>query len=160
MTPAKIFNRLIFIILATLIIIGCDIKQPPMTPVQAPGFILKDMSGNQVKLADLIGSKPLVLDFWATWCGACMAELPNVIELNNKYQDKITVVGINLDRSYASAQKYVQEHMIAYPNLFDEDGKVAKAYGVVGIPTMIIINSQGQIIKRNASHEDVKGLVK
>ena len=83
-----------------------------------------------------------------------------MVELHNNYQDKITIVGINLDRSLGDAQKYTQKNFIPYPNLFDEGGRVANVYGVMGIPHLIIINSQGEIIKRNGSLEDVRALIK
>lgn len=148
------------VLLSALIFIGCDAKPPQAVQSQAPEFNLKDMNGNEFKLSDLIGTKPLVLDFWATWCAACLNELPKIIELDKKHRDQINIVGINLDRTYESAQKYTQDRFIQYSNLFDEGGKVARAYGVVGIPSLIIINSQGQIIKRNATIEDVKALIK
>lgn len=144
---------------------ACDSK-PPQTRTQlnqntqAPDFTLLDMTGKEVKLADLIGQKPLVLDFWASWCSSCRAEMPKVIELYNQYQDKITIVGISLDKSLADAQKYTQKNFIPYPNLYDGDGKVTGLYGIHGIPSLVIINAKGEIVKRNASLEDVKALAK
>ena len=82
-----------------------------------------------------------------------------MVELHNQYQDKITIVGINLDKTFADAQAYTQKHNIPYPNLYDARGMVANLYGVTGIPNIVIIDSQGQIIKRDATLADVKALI-
>jgi thiol-disulfide isomerase/thioredoxin len=152
---------IVFFVPAWFLTFACDSK-PPQTvqSTKAPDFALLDMAGKEVKLSDLISDKPLVLDFWASWCSSCRAEIPKVVELYNQYQDKITIIGINLDKSLADAQKYTQKNFIPYPNLFDEDGKVANLYGVLGIPHLIIINAKGEIVKRNATVEDVKALAK
>ena len=149
------------IILLLMVLYGCDSRQPStIRDTKAPDFALLDMNNKEVKLADLIGPKPLVLDFWAAWCPVCRSEIPKVVELHNQYQDKITIVGINLDNTLAEALTYTQKNPLPYPNLYDGDRKVAQAYGVLGIPHIIIIDSKGEIIKRDASLNDVKALVK
>jgi len=157
---------IVFFVPLWFLISACDSKQPPQTRTQinqnnqAPDFALQDMTGKEVKLTDLIGQKPLVLDFWASWCSYCRAEIPNVVDLHNTYKDKITIVGISLDQSYADAQAYTQKHNIPYPNLYDARGMVAQTYQIAGIPALIIINAKGEIVKRNATIEDVKALAK
>ena len=160
------------LIIALLLVIcanSCDSKTPSNKKIDqaqgigsniAPDFRLKDMSGQEFKLSDLVGSKPLVLDFWASWCPYCRAEIPKIVELHNNYKNKINIVGISLDQSYADAQNYTQKNFIPYPNLYDAHGLVAQTYHISGIPSLIIINSEGEIIKRNASLEDVKRLIK
>lgn len=171
--PIRLIRVLFFVFFVPLcfLIFGCDSK-PPQTARsnKAPDFTLpaigwsasggKDLSGKEVKLADLLGQKPLVLDFWASWCPSCRAEIPKIVELYNNYKDKINVVGINLDRSLSDAQAYTQKNFIHYPNLYDARGMVARTYRVVGIPALVIINSQGEIVNRNATLEDVKALIK
>jgi cytochrome c biogenesis protein CcmG/thiol:disulfide interchange protein DsbE len=135
----------------------CDSKIPPQTTsTKAPNFTLKDLSGNEVALTKLIGSKPLVLNFWASWCPTCVKKLPQLMDIYNNAMDKFSLVGINLDRRLADAQIYVQKHNINFTNLHDDGGKISALYGVFGIPTMMIINSQGEIINRNASIDDIK----
>ena len=161
-------SRIIIVLLELLLLtlVGCDKPVPPQTRTQinqntqAPDFALLDMNNQEVKLADLIGPKPLVLDFWAAWCPVCRSEIPNVVDLHNTYKDKITIVGISLDQSYADAQAYTQKHNIPYPNLYDARGMVAQTYQIAGIPALIIINAKGEIVKRNATIEDVKALAK
>lgn len=146
---------------SVLFLIACDSRQPStIRDTKAPDFALLDLTGKEVKLADLIGAKPLVLDFWASWCPTCRAEIPEVIELHNQYKDKITIVGINLDHTLAEAQTYTRKHNIPYPNLYDEGNKVTGLYEIHGIPSLVIINAQGEIIKRNATLNDVKALAK
>lgn len=158
---------LVIVILTSLILIclGCDSKpnqQPlvPSKPAKAPDFKLKDLTGKDVKLSELIGNKPLVLDFWASWCSECTAKLPKLMEIYNNSNDKFNLVGINLDRSVGDAESYVRKNNIKIMNLYDEDGKISNLYGVNSIPTVIIISPQGEIIKTNASLDDVKSLLK
>lgn len=165
--PISAIRVIILVLLVPLcfLIFGCDTKQPPPTKAldppqtaisnKAPDFTLKDLTGKKVKLSDLVGQKPLVLDFWASWCPSCRTELPKMVKLYNNCKDKINIVGINLDRTLENAQKYTKEHNVPYPNLYDENGKVVNLYGIFGIPALVIINSQGEIIKHNASLEDV-----
>lgn len=146
-----------------LICLGCDSKpaQQPLVPpkaAKAPDFTLKDLTGKDVKLSELIGSKPLVLDFWSSWCLECTAKLPKLVEIYNDSNKKFNLVGINLDRSAAEAASYVQQNNITIMNLYDEDNKVSNLYGVNSVPNVIIINPQGEIIKTNASLDDVKSL--
>ena len=149
------------IILLLMVLYGCDSRQPStMSDTKAPDFALLDLTGKEVKLADLISAKPLVLDFWASWCPTCRAEIPEVVKLHNQYKDKITIVGINLDHTLAEAQTYTRKHNIPYPNLYDEGNKVTGLYEIHGIPSLVIINAQGEIIKRDATLNDVKALVK
>lgn len=156
---------LVVVILTSLILscLSCDSKpnQKPLVPpkpVKAPDFTLKDLTGKEVKLSELIGNKPLVMDFWASWCLECTAKLPKLVEIYNNSNNKFNLVGINLDRSAADAESYVQKNNIKIINLYDEDNKVSNLYGVNSIPTVIIISPQGEIIKTNASLDDVKSL--
>jgi len=145
-----------------LLIIGCGngTGAPSITEgSDAPSFVLNDLNGQPVKSVDLLSDKPLVLDFWASWCPYCVEELPELVSMYAKSGDKFRLVGINLDRSKAAALKYVKNNNIQFTNLFDESGSVAKSFGVVGIPVKVIIDSKGKIIKKSAALKDVKKLL-
>jgi peroxiredoxin len=88
----------------------------PATKVKLD-WTLKDMSGKEVHLADYAG-KPLILNFWATWCGPCKDEIPGLVELTKKYQDKgLTVLGISIDDSPEDLQKFAAAYSMNYPVL-------------------------------------------
>jgi peroxiredoxin len=108
--------------LAGLIAMWPLVPVPASTPVPAGkmaplAFSLKDPSGKTVRLADYKGH-PLVINFWATWCGPCKAEMPSLMALADKYRDRhLTVLGISVDDPPADLQKFAAEHAINYPLL-------------------------------------------
>ena len=93
----------------------------PGTPAEAEmaplDFTLKDMDGNDVRLADFKG-RPLIVNFWATWCGPCKHEIPAFVELVDKYRDQgFTVLGISVDDSPEDLKPFAEEYKINYPVL-------------------------------------------
>lgn len=112
--------------------------------------------------------KYVLVDFWASWCGPCRMEVPNVLRLYNAYQDKgFEVVGINLDRTAEEANKYIEELDIPWVNVFsDEEGErgwdapMAVHYGVTGIPRAILVNPEGKVIDMNARGERLAELLR
>jgi len=116
----------------------------------APGWALKDVKGNTVKLSDFKG-KVLVIDFWATWCPPCRAEIPNFIALQDKYgKQGLVVVGISVDQGGAPVvAAFAEKNKINYPLVLADD-KVADQYGVTeGIPTTFVIDRKGNIVARH-----------
>ena len=106
-------------------------------------FTLMDLSGKRVRLTDFRGMTVL-LDFWATWCGPCIAEVPNLEALHRKYKEKgLVVIGMNTESDHAKVRDYVKDK-ISYPVLLDA-GEKSKEYGVQGIPTKIYIDAKGKI---------------
>ncbi len=110
-------------------------------------FTLKDVRGQDVSLQSLLKTnKAVLLNFWATWCPYCREEISSLIQLQDKYQDKgFTVVGIDEAESARKVSAYMEKKGMNYPVLLDEDGEVAARFGVVGIPTSVLIRSNGQI---------------
>ena len=130
----------------------------------APNFELRDLSGNQVRL-DSFRGHPVLIDFWATWCGPCRFEIPGYIELQKKYGDAgLAIVGVSLDRGGPLVvKKFVEEQKINYLIVLGDD-KVAEAFGgVEAIPTTFIIDRGGTARFRKEGamdHEEFEAILK
>jgi peroxiredoxin len=128
-------------------------------------FTIKDMNGANVRLADLKG-KVILINFWATWCPPCKAEIPGIIELHNKYKDKgLVILGISEDDDAATLRTFANEWKINYPLLVgrDED-KLFDAYGpLYGIPTSVFVGRDGALCGRHvgpATREEFENEIK
>jgi thiol-disulfide isomerase/thioredoxin len=87
----------------------------------------------------------VLLDFWATWCGPCKAEIPHLVKLYNKYKSQgLVVIGVGLDKQ-ARLADYVKQNGVTYITLVDEKSASAKAYNVSGIPRTLMIDKKGRI---------------
>jgi thiol-disulfide isomerase/thioredoxin len=115
-------------------------------------FKLKDMDGKEVELASFKNqNKVVLLNFWATWCGPCKAEIPGFIELQAKYKDKLTIIGYSVDDTAELAKKYATEYKMNYPVLLGEGREdVQDAYGPIwGIPASFIISKDGRVCRKH-----------
>ena len=118
----------------------------PKISKPAPDFIAKNIKGETVTLADFKG-KVLLLNFWATWCGACKEEMASMQNLYSSLQDDgVEVLAISIDRwNEDRIQEYVKDNHLTFPVLLDQDQKVRKKYHVMGLPTSYLIDGEGNI---------------
>ena len=128
----------------------------PGHPMEITGTLL---SGAPFDAKSLTG-KVVLVDFWATWCGPCVAEIPNVLAAYEKYHAKgFEVVGISLDEDRETLQKFVTEQKIPWPILYEKPAgegwrhPLSTFYGISGIPTVILIGRDGNVITLNARGE-------
>jgi thiol-disulfide isomerase/thioredoxin len=128
----------------------------PGNPMQITGTLLNGKPFDQKTLQ----GKVVLVDFWATWCGPCVAEIPNVLEQYEKYHDQgFEVVGVSLDQERDALEKFVAEQKIPWPILFEESGgdgwqhPLATYYGISGIPTVVLIGRDGNVITLDARGE-------
>ena len=119
--------------------------------VKAPDFVVYDKDGNKVGLSDYLG-KPVVLNFWASWCGPCASEMPDFEEAYKERGDKIQFLMINLTDGYQetmeSATEYIQEQGFTFPVFYDTESNAANTYATYSIPMTFFIDSEGYMVAR------------
>lgn len=111
----------------------------------------KDAEGNPVALSDYVGKGNYVLlDMWASWCGPCKGEIPNLLKLHNQYKDKgLTVLGLFVWDKDENLKKAMEEEGIVWPQIIDTEMAAQNLYGVDGIPHIILFAPDGTILKRH-----------
>jgi peroxiredoxin len=110
----------------------------------APDFRLVDLDGNQVRLSDYAG-RPVLINFWATWCGPCEIEMPIIEDAYQAHQsDGLAVLAVAVDDNPDSVRRFFAERELTFPPLLD-DGSVSRTYQVFGLPTSYFVAADGNI---------------
>jgi peroxiredoxin len=114
----------------------------------APLFTLTDIEGKKLSLADYRG-KVVLLDFWATWCTPCRAEIPHFVEMQQKLGPQgFQVIGVSMDDDAKPVKRFYQDYRINYPIAVGDD-KLAESFGgVLGLPVNVLIDRDGRIVKK------------
>lgn len=130
----------------------------PGNPIEVKG---KTIAGEDFDIAQYKG-KVVLVDFWATWCGPCIAEMPHIKEVYAKYHDKgFEIIGVSLDYKKEDLEEYVKAEKIAWVQLYhvgenpDESNPIAKYYGINGIPTGILVDREGKVVSLQALRENL-----
>jgi thiol-disulfide isomerase/thioredoxin len=119
---------------------------------QAPNFVWYDKTGKEISFSDVAKGKPVLLNFWATWCGPCIKEMPDLVALSEEYNAKGgLVIGISVDRDsdvLTLVSDFVKAKKVQYPIVID-NGDLENAFGGLrGIPTTFYIDKEGKIVKK------------
>jgi thiol-disulfide isomerase/thioredoxin len=140
--------------------IGADLFLPGVGDEMKIAFT--DLAGKEVDLAKMT-DKVVLVDFWATWCGPCVAEMPNVIAAYDKYKAKgFEVIGISLDEDKAAVEKFVADNKMTWSQYFDGKGwenELAQHFGISGIPATFLVGKGGKIIASNLRGEDLEAAI-
>ncbi|MFB0528022.1 MAG: peroxiredoxin family protein, partial [bacterium] len=120
----------------------------------APDFTLPDLEGNSLTLSDFRG-KVIILNFWATWCPPCRTEIPDFVQLYEKYKDEgLLIIGVNLDGGDSRAVKQFSEnYRINYPIVLGNVDVTQDYGGIRGIPTTFIIDKKGNIKEKYVGYQ-------
>ena len=133
-------------------------KQPTIrfvrNPDPAPDFKLSGLDGKPVTLADSRG-KVTLLNFWATWCGPCRAEIPDLVELQNKYKDRLQIFGLVVDDDDQDAIKeFTEKFGINYPVALATDVIRFQYGGIAALPTSFVLDAEGRIVQKHEGLRD------
>ena len=132
-----------------------DHPQPNLTSFPAPDFTLPTLSGAPIRFSDLRG-KVVLLNFWATWCGSCRAEMPTIEALHRQYKDRgLEVLAVNLDTApIAKVQTFVDKSGVSLRVGLDPLSSTARTYRVLVLPTTYLIDRAGNVIVREIGGRD------
>ena len=129
--------------------------KPAASGNAAPDFTVTDIDGRKLTLSDLKG-KVVLLDFWATWCTPCRAEIPHFVEMQNKYGPQgFQVIGISMDDDAKPVREFYQQYKMNYPVAVGDDKLADQFGGVMGLPVNFLIDREGRIHSKHLGATDV-----
>jgi cytochrome c biogenesis protein CcmG, thiol:disulfide interchange protein DsbE len=124
----------------------------------APDFMRTDLSGRPLQLNQFKG-RVVLLNFWATWCGPCITEIPVFSRWQHRYGDAgLQVIGVSMDDDEAAVKRFVAKHSVSYPILMG-DAKLGESFGgVFGLPQSFLIDARGRIVLRSVGEPNMEAL--
>jgi thiol-disulfide isomerase/thioredoxin len=126
---------------------AAQVEGGPVIGDKAPVVSVTDLDGKLVDLGTIIGKRPVLLEFWATWCGPCNELMPRVDSAHAAYGDRVTFVGINvsLGETPDGVRAWLARHKPAFQVLYDSAGTGARAYDIQATSTIVIIGADGRV---------------
>lgn len=128
----------------------------------APDFTLQKLDGGTIALSEFKGKKPVVVDFWASWCPNCRRDMPKMNAMYPKYKDKVEIIGVNLRESEGTVKEFVAENGIGFPIALDPSGQAARAFGIQYTNTHFLIDKEGNMVRAipgDISEADILSLI-
>ncbi len=143
--PVPVALALVIVAMLLLALPGCTSTQADELRIPATDISLADLDGNIVRLSDLRG-KTVFLNFWATWCGPCLKEMPDIQKIHERYRDQgVVVIGIDLDETVEDVSDFVEKGGFTWTFVIDPVGTVTREYRVDVIPSSFFIDGEGMI---------------
>ena len=126
------------------------LPEAPIVGLSAPAFTAVTLAGDTVALDDFVtvsgqAGVPVVLNFWASWCGPCRLETPHFQALSLRYAGRVAILGVNQGESLATIEEFATSFGLTYPLIYDADNQVNVAYQVLNLPTTIFIDRTGLV---------------
>ncbi len=144
-----LFNRILILFALCLVdLAACNRRsETGLNPSDfAPDFELQNLSGQRVKLSELRG-KVVFLNFWATWCGPCEAEMPGLQSVYERLKGQgFEILAVAVDDQENKVREFVKSYGLTFPVIFDAAGEVRKLYRVSGFPESFVIDRQGKLV--------------
>jgi len=114
---------------------------------KAPAVTINDVDGKPMDLGAVLGRKPVLIEFWATWCSLCKALLPQLETIQKTWGDRVELIGVNVtvNDSRVRVKRYVKEHRPPFRALYDEKGVGARAYDVPGTSYIVVVDRHGKV---------------
>ncbi len=134
----------------------------PQVAAAATDIALQSLDGTTIKLSDYKGKKPVVLDFFATWCPNCQRNMPHVSALYSQYKDKVEIIGVDLQEEKSLVQKFVQQYGVTYPVVLDPSGTARDAFQVQYTNVQVLIDKNGNVVRTipgDLQESDLKSLL-
>jgi cytochrome c biogenesis protein CcmG/thiol:disulfide interchange protein DsbE len=126
---------------------------------RAPELELENLEGEQVRLSDLRG-QPVMVNFWAVWCGFCRIELPEMQEVYEAYRDQgFIILAVDVQERRSEVKPFVDELGLTFPVLLDSRGEVSRSYRIRGLPTSYFVDQDGVIIGRELGPVDKEWMI-
>jgi thiol-disulfide isomerase/thioredoxin len=129
---------------------------------KAPAVVINDLEGKPVDLGSVLGKKPLLLEFWATWCALCKGLLPELDKVHQTFGDRVALYGVNVtvNDSKARVQRYLAEHHPPFEVLFDDKGVGVRAYDVPATSFVVVVDRAGKVVYTGSGEkQDLVGAV-
>jgi thiol-disulfide isomerase/thioredoxin len=125
--------------------------------------VINDLEGKPVDLGGVLGKKPVLLEFWATWCSLCKGLLPELARVRSAYGDRVALYGVNVtvNDSKARIQRYLADHDPPFQVLYDDKGVAVRAYDVPATSFIVVVDGSGKVVYTGSGEkQDLVGAVK
>lgn len=126
------------------------LTEAPIVGHLAPDFSLETAVGQTITLSEIVDTsgvsgQPVILNFWASWCGPCRVEMPSLQEASVRYNGRVAFIGINQGEDWTKINAFGAEYKVTYPLLIDPDNRVNRLYEVNSLPTTVIVDQNGVV---------------